>query len=125
MADLFQDRTEAGQALAARLRYFANRPDVLVLALPRGGVPVACEVARELQAPLDVFLVHKLGAPGHKELAMGAVTSGGVQVVNERVVCLLDISVDMISAAAEKEAEELERREKNYRDGLPSLDARG
>jgi predicted phosphoribosyltransferase len=83
---LFQDRFEAGRFLASKLRHFANRPDVVVLALPRGGVPVGYEVAKALNAPLDVFVVRKLGVPGHEELAMGAITSGGVRVLNESVV---------------------------------------
>src|SRR3954470_16673184 len=88
---LFRDRREAGRVLAAKLAAYANRPDVLVLALPRGGVPVAYEVARALNAPLDVFLVRKLGVPGHEELAMGAVATGAVRVLNDQVVGLLRI----------------------------------
>jgi putative phosphoribosyl transferase len=125
MANLFQDRTEAGQILAARLRYFAGRNDILVLALPRGGVPVAFEVAHELQVPLDVFLVRKLGVPGHEELAMGAIASGGVLVLNERVLQMLDIPEETVNEAAEKEGLELQRREKLYRNDRAPVAARG
>src|ERR671923_2944116 len=92
----FRNRREAGRMLAARLIHHADQPDVLVLALPRGGVPVAYEVARELRVPLDLFLVRKLGVPGHEELAMGAVASGGVRVVNEELTNYLGISEEMI-----------------------------
>ncbi|MDB6109202.1 MAG: putative phosphoribosyltransferase [Pedosphaera sp.] len=125
MANLFQDRTEAGQLLARRLQQLADRPDVLVLALPRGGVPAAFEVARELRAGLDVFLVRKLGVPGHEELAMGAIASGGVLVLNERVLRMLEISDQVVNAAAEKEGLELQRREKAYRGDQAPVDARG
>src|SRR5688572_31439396 len=106
---LFRDRTDAGRQLAARLATYAGREDVLVLALPRGGVPVAFEVARTLHAPLDVFLVRKLGVPGHGELAMGAIATGGVRVLNDEVVRLLRIADDVIDAVAEAERRELER----------------
>ena len=89
MARMFRDRADAGDALAAELGRYAGRDDVVVLALPRGGVPVAARVAEALGAPLDVFVVRKLGVPGHEELAMGAIASGGVRVVNQQVVCLL------------------------------------
>src|ERR687886_2202491 len=95
----FRDRSEAGQQLAAQLMEYANRPDVLILALPRGGVPVGFEVARALHAPLDVFLVRKLGVPGHEELAMGAIATGGVRVLNQDVVRHLKISEEVIEAA--------------------------
>src|SRR5258708_30166053 len=108
---LFQDRREAGRALAAELREYADRPDVLILGLPRGGVPVAYEVARELHAPLDVFLVRKLGVPGQEELAMGAIASGGVRVINEDVVSHLHIPDSVIDAVAKQELRELERRQ--------------
>jgi putative phosphoribosyl transferase len=121
----FRDRTEAGQILAAELTPYTNRPDVLVLALPRGGVPVAYEVARALHAPLDVFLVRKLGVPGREELAMGAIASGGVRVVNEDVVRELEISEDAIAIVAAEERRELARREGAYRGGRPLLDVRG
>ena len=121
----FRDRTEAGRLLAERLVDYANRSDVLVLALPRGGVPVAFEVAKALAAPLDVFLVRKLGVPGHEELAMGAIASGGVRVLNEDVVSYLRISERVIDAVAEREQEELERRERAYRGDRAALDVRG
>src|SRR3954452_5704468 len=100
---LFRDRTEAGHYLATKLARYADRPDVLVLALPRGGVPVAFEVARALHAPLDVFIVRKLGVPGHEELAMGAVATGGVRVINELIVGQLGISRDRIDEVAKRE----------------------
>src|SRR5437588_11917652 len=109
---LFRDRTEAGRQLAAKLAAYADRSDVLVLALPRGGVPVAFEVARALHAPLDVFLVRKLGVPGHEELAMGAIASGGVRVLNDDVVRSLNIQPEVIETIAAKELQELERRER-------------
>jgi putative phosphoribosyl transferase len=122
---LFQDRVEAGRLLAAKLNYLSNRPDVVVLALPRGGVPVGFEVAKALNAPLDVFVVRKLGVPGHEELAMGAIATGGVRVLNREVVQGLGIPEYMIDAIAAKEDRELERREREYRDGRPPIDVRG
>jgi erythromycin esterase-like protein/predicted phosphoribosyltransferase len=122
---LFRDRREAGRLLATRLTHYANRPDVLVLALPRGGVPVAYEVASALGAPLDVFVVRKLGVPGYEELAMGAVATGGVRVLNDRLVNRLGIPDDMIDAVAAREQQELARRERLYRDGRPPPDVRG
>jgi putative phosphoribosyl transferase len=113
----FEDRKAAGRALAARLRKYAGRSDVLVLALPRGGVPVAFEVAEALRAPLDLFLVRKLGTPGHRELAMGAIASGGVRVLNDDVVRWYGISSSAIDAVAQQEQHELERREATYREG--------
>src|SRR5881227_1016168 len=107
----FRNRTEAGRALAGHLTKYANRPDVVVLALPRGGVPVAFEVAKALGAPLDVFLVRKLGVPGHEELAMGAIATGGVRVLNEDVMRYISIPDDVIDAVAAKEQRELARRE--------------
>lgn len=121
----FRDRREAGRMLATLLERYANRPDVVVLALPRGGVPVGYEVAQALKAPLDIFLVRKLGVPGHEELAMGALASGGVRVLNEDVVRHLHISEATIDAVAKEEQRELERRERLYRDGKPPLDVRG
>ncbi len=112
----FRDRTDAGQQLAHKLYAYANRPDTIVLALPRGGVPVGYEVARELGAPLDVFLVRKLGVPGHEELAMGAVATGGVRVVNDEVVRSLHIPEYVIDAVTAWERQELARRERLYRD---------
>src|SRR5438552_6328748 len=112
---LFQDRADAGRQLADRLKHYAGRDDVLVLALPRGGVPVAYEVAQTLDAPLDVFLVRKLGLPGQEELAMGAVASGGVRVLNDEVVQGLAIPDWMIDEVAHHEEQELRRREQLYR----------
>src|SRR5436309_4955748 len=119
MATQFGDRRDAGRYLATYLRAYANRPDVLVLALPRGGVPVAFEVAQALHAPLDVFLVRKLGLPGHEELAMGAIASGGVRVLNEDVVRVLQVSDDVIESVAAAEQQELQRRERLYRGERP------
>lgn len=121
----FRNRTEAGQQLAKRLAKYANCPDVLVLALPRGGVPVGYEVAQALHAPLDVFVVRKLGVPGHEELAMGAIASGGVRVLNGEVVESLLIPDDVIDAVAARELRELERRERAYRDDRPAPDVQG
>jgi putative phosphoribosyl transferase len=122
---IFRDRTDAGRHLAARLTRYADRTDVLVLALPRGGVPVAYEVAKQLNAPLDVFLVRKLGVPGYEELAMGAIASGGVRVINEDTVRYLDIPDDVINSVAEHELHELERRERAYRGDRPAPDVKG
>jgi predicted phosphoribosyltransferase len=121
----FRDRSEAGRLLAEKLAAYANRPDVLVLALPRGGVPVAYEVARALGAPLDVFLVRKLGVPGHEELAMGAVATGGVRVLNEQVVYALGIPDYVVDTVTEWEQQELARRERLYRGDRPPPDVRG
>jgi predicted phosphoribosyltransferase len=121
----FQDRTEAGRLLANALVDYADRGDVLVLALPRGGVPVAFEVAQALHAPLDVFLARKLGVPGHEELAMGALASGGMRVINDEVVQALDIPPDVIDSVAAVEERELQRRERAYRGDRPSLDVAG
>jgi putative phosphoribosyl transferase len=121
---LFRDRTEAGQLLAKKLREYANRGDVVVLALPRGGVPVGFEVARALNAPMDVFVIRKLGVPGHEELAMGAIASGGVRVLNQDVVRALGISRGLVDLVAEREQRELQRREREYRDGRASVDIR-
>jgi erythromycin esterase-like protein/predicted phosphoribosyltransferase len=121
---LFRDRREAGRLLAEKLGAYANRPDVLVLALPRGGVPVAYEVARALGAPLDVFVVRKLGVPGYEELAMGAVATGGVRVLNDQVVKRLGIPDQVIDAVAAREQQELARRERIYRDGRPPPEIR-
>src|SRR5438309_6212109 len=112
---LFEDRLEAGRLLASRLREFADRPDVVVLALPRGGVPVGYEVARALAAPLDVFVVRKLGVPRYEELAFGAVASGGVRVLNDDVVAELRLSGEDIERVTERELAEVERRERDYR----------
>jgi putative phosphoribosyl transferase len=124
MAIPFRDRADAGRQLAARLSDYADRPDLLVLALPRGGVPVAFEVSRALHAPLDVFLVRKLGVPGHEELAMGAIATGGVRVLNLEVVRELGIPSQVIDRVAEREQLELERRERLYRGNRPAPDVR-
>lgn len=115
----YRDRTEAGRLLAEQLQAYANRPDVLVLALPRGGVPVGFQVARSLNAPLDICLVRKLGVPGYKELAMGAIAPGGVMVLNEDVVRELRISKEGIERVAAEEQQELERRNRAYRGDRP------
>jgi len=119
---LFHDRADAGRRLAEWLGKYKDRPDVLVLALPRGGVPVAFEVARALHAPLDVFLVRKLGVPGQEELAMGAIATGGVRVLNEEVVRALGIPEEWIEVVTTEAERELTRRERLYRDDRPPLD---
>ncbi|HEV2767695.1 MAG TPA: phosphoribosyltransferase family protein [Acidimicrobiales bacterium] len=121
----YRDRAHAGQLLAGRLRHYAGRADVVVLALPRGGVPVAHEVARALRAPLDVFLVRKLGVPGHEELAMGAIASGGVRVINDAALAGLEIDEATIDAVTRREQDELDRREQRYRQGRPPPDVAG
>jgi predicted phosphoribosyltransferase len=121
----FRNRTDAGRQLAEKLAAYANRPGVLVLALPRGGVPVGFEVARALSAPLDVFLVRKLGVPGYEELAMGAVATGGVRVLNDEIVRGLGISEHEIDAAAARELQELARRQRLYRGDRPLPDIAG
>lgn len=115
----FRNREHAGRVLAERLKAYANRSDVVVLALPRGGVPVAVEVAAALRAPVDVFVVRKLGTPGQPELAMGAIASGGARVLNDDVVKLLNLTAGAIDRVAETEQRELERRERLYRDHRP------
>jgi erythromycin esterase-like protein/predicted phosphoribosyltransferase len=122
---LFRDRREAGRLLSRKLSGYANHPDVIVLALPRGGVPVAYEVARALGAPLDVFVVRKLGVPGYEEVAMGAVASRGVRVLNDQLVRRLGIPNHLIDAVAEQELQELARREHLYRGGRPPPDVGG
>jgi putative phosphoribosyl transferase len=122
---IFKDRADAGRKLATRLKRYADRRDVLVLALPRGGVPVAYEVAKELKAPLDIFVVRKLGVPGYEELAMGAIATGGVRVINKDVVRQLNIPGEVIDAVAADEQRELERRERAYRDNRPPADVKG
>jgi putative phosphoribosyl transferase len=121
----FADRYDAGRQLAAALARYAGRQDVLVVALPRGGVPVGYEVARALGAPLDLMQVRKLGVPGHEELAMGAIASGGVRIVSESVVEALGIPERVIATVAAAEAQELERRERIYREGRRFPDVRG
>jgi putative phosphoribosyl transferase len=115
MGPRFEDRFDAGRFLAECLAHYADDPKVVVLALPRGGVPVAYEVARALNAPLDVFVVRKLGVPGYEELAMGAIASGGVRVLNEEVVSRLSIPKHAVEAAEQDELRELARREELYR----------
>ena len=121
----FRDRRHAGAVLASRLQHLAGGHDLVVLALPRGGVPVAYEVARALAAPLDVFVVRKLGMPGHPEFAMGAIASGGVRVMNEDVFTWYRPSAAAIEAVTRAELEELKRRERAYRDGRPPLPVEG
>jgi putative phosphoribosyl transferase len=121
----FRDRTEAGQLLAGKLLIYANRDDVLVLALPRGGVPVGFEVAKTLRAPLDVTMVRKLGVPGREELAMGAIAPGNVRVIDAGVVQQARVSSQTIDAVAASEQTELERREKVYRGDAPGPIVRG
>ena len=122
---LFASRREAGAELALKLRHYAGRGDVVVLALPRGGVPVAFEVAEALDAPLDIFIVRKLGMPGHREFAIGAIASGGVRVLNGDVVRAYGIPQRAIDAVAREEEAELIRREREYRRGSPLTDLRG
>src|SRR5262249_15125694 len=114
---IFRDRTEAGRRLARELARYANRADVVVLGLPRGGIPVAYEVARELEAPLDVFVVRKLGLPGQEELAVGAIASGGVRVVNENLLKHLRVPAAVVDQIAAREERELARRVGAYRGG--------
>jgi predicted phosphoribosyltransferase len=121
----FKDRRDAGKRLAARLAEYANRPDVIVLALTCGGVPVAYEIAEAICAPLDVFFVRRLAAPGGEGLAMGAIATGGVSVLNENVVSYLDISNETVDEVTHREWRELERSERLYRGGLPALDLFG
>lgn len=122
---LFRDRREAGRFLAEKLAAYANRPDLIVLALPRGGVPVAYEVARALGAPLDVFVVRKLGVPGHEEYAMGAIATGGVRVLNEELVRTLGMPERVLDAVVAREQQELARRERLYRGQRPPPEVRG
>ena len=121
----FRNRSEAGRWLAERLQSYAHRADVMVLALPRGGVPVGFELARALGAPLDVFLVRKLGLPGQEELAMGAIASGGVRVLNDDIVRALAVPPSVIDSVARREEQELKRREQAYRGSQPPPDVRG
>lgn len=124
MSRIFKDRSEAGRLLAQQLAHYANRRDVLVLGLPRGGVPVAFEVARALHAPLDVYVVRKIGVPGHEELAMGAQASGNVRVVNAEVVRALHIKKEIFERVAEIERLEIKRREQAYRGNRPQIEAK-
>jgi putative phosphoribosyl transferase len=125
MTGVFRDRRDAGVQLAAQLGSYAGDPSVVVLGLPRGGVPVAYQVARALRAPLDIFVVRKLGVPGHRELAMGAIASGGVRVLNQEVVKALRIPDPMIDTVAASEEQELERQQRVYRGDLPFPDLTG
>jgi putative phosphoribosyl transferase len=122
---LFKDRRDAGRKLAQELLAYAGRSDVIVLALPRGGVPVAYEVARALSVPLDIFIVRKLGLPGHEELAIGAIASGGVRVLNDDIVQALKIPQTMIETVTRRELQELERRERAYRGERPGPEVQG
>ena len=121
----FEDRRAAGHALAMWLGHYADRSDVVVLALPRGGVPVAGPVAEALGAPLDLFLVRKLGTPGRRELAMGAIASGGIRVLNDEVVRWYGVTPEVIAAVAREEEQELERREAAYREGRDAVRLEG
>jgi putative phosphoribosyl transferase len=122
---LYADRAEAGRELARQLQPYAERPDAIVLGLARGGMPVAFQVAEALRLPLDVFMVRKLGAPGHEELAMGAIASGGVRVLNPEVTAVRAVDEDQIDAIAARETSELERREREYRNGGKPVDVQG
>ena len=124
MERAFPNRAEAGRLLAEKLEKYADRNDVIVLGLPRGGVPVAYEVAKSLRVPLDVFIVRKLGVPGFEELAAGAIASGGVRVLNEDVLRALPNADEIIESVTAKETAELERREKSYRDDRPAPELR-
>jgi putative phosphoribosyl transferase len=118
---IYADRKDAGRVLAEKLKRYSNRHDVQILALPRGGVPVAFEIARKLNVPLDVYVVRKLGTPGHRELAMGAIASGGVRIMNPEVVFSLGIPDYAIEKVAREEGEELLRREREFRGDAPAL----
>src|SRR5881296_4614907 len=124
MERAFANRTEGGRLLAEKLARYSNRDDVIVLGLPRGGVPVANEVAKRLRAPLDVFIVRKLGVPGFEELAAGAIASGGVRVLNEDVMRAIPYADEAIEAVTGRETAELERREQIYREGRPPPELR-
>ena len=125
MSARFQNREEAGRILAAKLMLYANRPDTLILALPRGGVPIGYEIGRALNLPLDVIIVRKLGVPGHEELAMGAIASGGVRVLNRSVIESLRIPPDSLEAVEKREALELMRREATYRGNRQPASVKG
>src|SRR5438046_2919032 len=125
MEGIFPNRAEAGRVLGLKLSKYSGRDDVIVLGLPRGGVPVAYEVAQALRVPLDVFIVRKLGVPGFEELAVGAIASGGVRVLNEEVVRALPNADEIIDAVTERETAELQRREHEYRDGRPAPELSG
>lgn len=125
MTEWFEDRPDAGRRLAARLTKYAGRDDIVVLALPRGGVPVAYEVAKRLDVPMDVFLVRKLGVPGQSELAMGAIASGGVRFENRELIDALGVPRDLIEHVAARELREIERREHEYRPDRPAVALEG
>ena len=125
MREIFRNRIEAGQLLAGKLMRYTNQPNVIVLGLPRGGVAVAFEVAKALRAPLDVFFVRKLGTPGHREVAKGAIATGGVRVLNEEVVVGLGIPIEVIDAVTAEEKQELKRRELAYRGSYSEPEMRG
>lgn len=125
MRTQFRDRSEAGEILAGKLTDYANKPGVIVLALPRGGVPVGAQVARKLNLPLDVFGVRKLGFPEHPELAMGAIATGGVRVFNSAVVNAFRIPDEVMNAVTAEEFQELQRRERSYRGDLPPPEVQG
>lgn len=120
----FSDRRDAGRQLARKLSKYAGRPDIIVLALPRGGVPVAYEVAQTIQAPLDVLIVRKLGVPGEEELALGAIASGGIRILNQEIIDALAVSQTVIDRVTEREKVELERRERQYRGERPVFEVR-
>src|SRR5512140_1025465 len=120
----FPDRREAGRQLARKLSKYAGRPDIIVLALPRGGVPVAYEVAQTIQAPLDVLIVRKLGVPGEEELALGAIASGGIRILNQEIIDAFAVSQTVIDRVTEREKVELERRERQYRGERPVFEVR-
>ena len=121
---IFEDRADAGRQLAAKLKTYTGS-GTRILALPRGGVPVGFELARALHAPLDVFVVRKIGAPGREELALGAIASGGVRVLNEKTIARLGIEPEVVAGIAARESRELDRRERAYRGGLPAHDIAG
>jgi putative phosphoribosyl transferase len=125
MRSTFRDRSEAGQLLAERLRHYETRADTIVLALPRGGVPVGFEIAQKLNLPLDIFVVRKLGVPGQRELAMGAIASGGVRVLNEDVLRAMPYAAAKVAEITAQEAREVERRERDYRQGRAAPDLSG
>jgi predicted phosphoribosyltransferase len=125
MTTHFLDRYDAGRRLAATLSRYADQPNLLILALPRGGVPVAYEVARALHAPLDVFLVRKLGFPGHEELAMGAIATGGVRILDRQLIQMYGVPAELIERVTAAERHEMERRERLYRGGRPPPNVRG
>jgi predicted phosphoribosyltransferase len=125
MRPYFLDRYDAGRRLAEALSSYADQPDLLILALPRGGVPVAYEVARALHAPFDVFLVRKLGFPGHPELAMGAIATGGVRILDRQLIRMYDVPAEAIERVTAAERREMDRRERLYRDGRPPPDVSG